>query len=81
MDSFTDSANTGEATSQERRIVEESVKNINSALPDEYDIFIGSDAPARSEVVPEGEIYVEFAPGSEWVGRDEDDPAVGWADY
>ena len=40
-------------SSQERRILEESVENINSALPDEYDIVIGSDAPARSGIVPE----------------------------
>ena len=68
----------GEATSQERRIVKESVENINSALPDEYDIVTKVDAPALSEIVPEGEIYIEFAPGSEWIGHSGN--AVGWAD-
>lgn len=69
--------------SRERRIVREVVGGINTALPDEYDIVIGSDAPALSGSVPDGEIYVDFAPPREWVGRSFEaggSAPIGWAD-
>lgn len=51
-----------------KRLTEESVDLINQSLPDDYKIRIGEPAPPRSETVRNGEIHIDFAPRSEWVG-------------
>ena len=56
------------ATTQEEEIVEESVKRLNGILPEQYQIEIGASVTPFVEKVPEGSIYVDFAPVEDWVG-------------
>ena len=56
------------ATTQEEEIVEESVKRLNDILPEQYQIEIGASVTPFVEKVPEGSIYVDFAPVEDWVG-------------
>ena len=55
-----------DSTSRERRQVANAVRFVNSALPDEFRIRIGSDAPDRQDGVPDGEIWIDFAHLDEW---------------
>ena len=52
----------------ERTIVILIVDTVNQALPDEYQIRIGTDAPPRQPEAPHGEIWMDFAPTEEWKG-------------
>lgn len=42
------------------------VQLINEALPPAWHVRIGSEAPDLSPTVPDGKIYVDFAPASDW---------------
>ena len=71
-----------DATDTEKEIVRLVVDRINLAMP--WELKIGKDAPARQAQVPDGEIWVEFAPQAEWVyrGADKDDKRYkGIADW
>ena len=58
------------------------VQLVNSALPDEYRLRVSADAaPVRSATVPDGEVYIDFAPRSEWVGATASQTAVGHTSY
>ena len=55
---------------EERRFVRESVKRLNGLLPAENQIDFREDADPSplSSTVPDGEIYLDFAPIDSWTG-------------
>ena len=53
-----------DSTARERRQVADAVRFVNSALPTDFRIRMGSDAPSGR--VPNGEIWIDFAPLHEW---------------
>ena len=56
-----------ESTTEIQRLyTRRAVGIVNSALPYQSRISIGADVPDRSSNAPNGEIYLDFAPHSEW---------------
>lgn len=53
-------------TPRQRGVVAEAVSRVNEILPGEAAIEIGDDVEPGTDDVPDGNIYVEFAPVSEW---------------
>lgn len=53
-------------TDKQREVVFEAVSRLNEVLPERYELQIGADVVAETDVVPDGYIYVDFAPVSQW---------------
>ena len=71
------------ATEQEKAVVKESVRRLNEILPEQYEIEIRLGVTPLVEEVPEGSIYVDFAPVEDWVGAcsgKEEEDVLGCAD-
>ena len=51
-----------------RQYTQRAVEIINSALPPQYRLRIGTDAPDHSPDVPNGEIFVDFVPDRDYPG-------------
>lgn len=74
-----------DTSDRNREIVKEAVRRLNSALPDGYDIVVGTDvSPRITEKIPDGEILVDFGFTDEghWGGncRQENGYPFGCAD-
>ena len=66
-------------TEYQRFHVMKAVDVVNSALPNEYKITIGLDSPDRGSGVPNGEIWLDFAPVGEWPSQGFD--SGGWTQW
>ena len=53
-------------TEKQREVVFEAVSRLNDALPERYELQVVADVVAEIDVVPDGYIYVDFAPVSRW---------------
>ena len=57
-------------TDRQHGIILEAVSRLNEALPQHYELEVGRDVEPLTDVVPDGNIYVDFANPSEWKNED-----------